>query len=165
MSIGEYFMSVVVASLIAAIIGIVYPDEKSGVKVTLEYCISLFLLCVIIAPIGSMIANAKESTSEHALDFELPDIDISVDSAVFASLAETAEKEIGEKLRRLICNEIEANADDISVVAEVNTDGGNVIIEKVTVWLYNKAMWSNPREILSVVSEYTDAECIIVNGG
>jgi len=165
MSIGEYFMSVVVASVIAAIVGMIYPDEKGGVKSALEYCLSLFLLCVIIAPIGSMIAKAKENTDEYSLDYELTDIDLSVDSAIYASLAQAVEKEIGEKLQRVICSSIEVDEDDICVIAEVHTDGENVIIKKVTVWLYGKAMWSNPRTILGVVSEYTDAECIIANGG
>ncbi len=165
MSVGEYFMSVVTSSVIAALVGMLYPDDKGGVKKTLEVCISLFLLCVIIAPIGSLISRAKADIDIGGLELELPDIDASADSAIFASLANAGREEIEKILHRSICERLDIAEDELWVNAKVSADGEGIVIEKVTVWLYGKAMWSDPRALQELVAEYTDAECMIANGG
>ena len=165
MSVGEYFMSVVVSSVIAALVGMLYPDEKGGIKKTLDFCISLFLLCVIIAPIGSMLAKARDEIDLGELDLALPDTDVSADSAIYASLVAAGREEIEKRLCELICNRQEISESEITVSASVRADENGVVIDKVTVFLYGKAMWSDPRAISALISEYTDAECLIVNGG
>lgn len=142
-----------------------YPDDKGGVKKALDLCLSLCLLCAVIAPMGGMIADAKENIDLNDLNFALPDIDASADSALFASLAEASKGEIEEKLAEMIRQKFELAEDNVEVSANVTADENGVDITRITVWLYGRAVLADPREIKAFVSEYTDAECEIVNGG
>lgn len=161
--IGEYFIGITVASVAVTLIGMLYSDDKGGVRKALDLCLSLCLLCAVIAPMGGMIAEAKEEIDLSGL--ELPDIDVSADSAIYASLAEASRGEIEEKLKGLIRKRFDLTQDDIEVSASVMADENGIAITKITVWLYGRGVFTDPREIKAFVSGYTDAECEIVNGG
>lgn len=165
MSAGDYFMSVVLSSVIAALVGMLYPDDKGGVKKTIDFAIALFLLCVIIAPIGSMLAKANEIIDFDIPEIEPPNTEVSAGAAIYGALAAEGGEAIEKRFGELICDSLKIAADEISVSAEVRADDNGIIIDKVTVWLYGKAMWSDPRVILELIADYTDAECLIVNGG
>lgn len=162
MSIGEYFMSVVTSSVIAALASMLCPDEKGGIKKSLELCVSLFLLCVIIAPIGLLITDAKDKIN---IDLSIPEIDISADALIFDSLAEASADEIERILRDSVCEGVDIDYSDLDVEADVTASNEGVSIGRIVLRLYGSAMWSDPREIREVIARYTDAECIIVNGG
>ena len=162
MSIGEYFMSVVTSSVIAALVSMLCHDERSGIKKSLELCVSLFLLCVIIAPIGTLISDAKERID---VELSLPEIDISTDASIFHSLAEVSKADIERILHDSICERLRINESDLEVEADVEANEEGVSIGRIVLRLYGSARWSDPREIREVISRYTDAECIIVNGG
>lgn len=165
MSIGEYFMSVVTSSVIAALVGMLCPDDRGGIKKSLELCISLFLLCVIIAPMGALISDAKEKIDLEGIDLSLPELDISADAAILDSLAKASEGEIETILHNSVCERLDINEDEIAVDAEIAASTDGVSIERIVLRLYGSAMWRDPRELREVVAGYTDAECIIVNGG
>lgn len=140
-----------------------YPDDKGGVRKALDLCLSLCLLCAVIAPIGGMISDAKEE-----IDLSgslLPDIDISENSSIYGSIAEASRGEIEAKLRVLIEQKFDLAEDEAEVYASVTADESGVYITKITVWLYGRGVFTDPREIKAFVSGYTDAECEIVNGG
>lgn len=140
-----------------------YPDDKGGVRKALDLCLSLCLLCAVIAPIGGMIAEAKEEIDLSGL--ELPDIDASADSAIYAALAEASRGEIEVKLAELIGKRFDLEEDEVGVSASVMADENGITITRITVWLSGRGVFTDPREIKSFVSDYTDAECEIVNGG
>lgn len=153
------------ASVAVTLIGMLYPDDKGGVKKALDLCLSLCLLCAVIAPMGGMIAEAKERIELDDRDLELPDIDASADSAIYASLAEASRVEIEERLAELICKKFELEAENVEVSASVTADESGIGITQITVWLYGRGVFTDPREIKDFVSGYTDAKCEIVNGG
>lgn len=162
MSIGEYFMSVVTSSVIAALVLMLCPDERGGIKKSLELCVSLFLLCVIIAPISSLITDAKDKID---IDISVPEIDISADASIFDSLAKASADEIERILHDSVCEGVGIDCSDLEVDADVTANGEGVIIDRIVLRLYGSARWSDPREIREVIAHFTDAECIIVNGG
>ena len=66
MSLGSYFFGIVTFSVVINLIGMLYPNDKSGVRQALDICLSLCLLCAVIAPIGGMVARAKGEISLDA---------------------------------------------------------------------------------------------------
>ncbi len=165
MSIGEYFMSVVASSVIAALVGMLCPDDKGGVKKSLEICISLFLLCVMIAPLGTLISDAKEKIDLDDIDLSLPKLDVTADAAILDSLAKASKAEIERILHDSVCERLEIDGADIALEADVTADADGVSIGRIVLRLYGSAMWRDPRSLREVIADYTDAECIIVNGG
>ena len=59
-AIGEYFLSVIAASVITALVSMILGDGKSVLIRSIDTVCSLFLLCVIVSPISIFIARAKD---------------------------------------------------------------------------------------------------------
>ena len=60
MGIGEYFLSVITASVITALVGLLIGDDKAAFGRIAGTVSALFLLCVIISPLSGVIARAKD---------------------------------------------------------------------------------------------------------
>ncbi|MGM9643180.1 MAG: hypothetical protein ACI3XI_08230 [Eubacteriales bacterium] len=158
--IGEYFIGIVTASVAVTLVSMLYP-ESGGVRRTLDLFLSLCLLCVILAPLGTMIAKARDE-----IDFDIFDDitagDIAMDDAVYNSLAEASRIQIEEKLTELF---LERFGGEIEVRVDVSAEGGQVKLTRVILTLYGNSMWEDPRELREFARKYTDAEILIVNGG
>ena len=76
MTLGQYFFGIVTFSVVINLIELLYPSDKSGVRRTLDICLSLCLLCAVIAPIGGMVTEAKKDISLDAIDFDLPELNV-----------------------------------------------------------------------------------------
>ncbi len=162
MTLGRYFLGVVTFSVAVNLIGMIYPNDKSGVRRALDICLSLCVLCAVIAPIGGMMAEAKKDILLDDILFEIPDDNVASSDALMTALAKESESEIEEKLFRLLSAEFgEENIEiDVSVIA----DESGVTIECVKVYLFGSGILIDPREMLSAVARYTDAECKIIEG-
>jgi hypothetical protein len=164
MGIGEYFFSVASASVITALAGMLFADEKTSFGKLLNTVCSLFLLCVIVSPLSGVIAHAREDIDWDA-SLTLPEENAELqESAILSALA----KESGESIEAFLCEYLaeraELDVNNIKVSASVNAQEGGVSLDRVVIRLYSAAMWCDPRVLEHAVSELTDAECIIVNG-
>ena len=92
----------VCASAGITLVGILYPDDNSGVRRALDFCLSLCLLIAVVAPMGGMLRDAGEMINENVLETVIPEAEIPSDEAVSAILAEESGKMIEEKLEKLI---------------------------------------------------------------
>lgn len=144
--------------------GMLYPDDNSGVRRALDFCLSLCLLIAVVAPMGRMLSDAGEMINENVFETVIPEAEIPSDEAVSAILAEESGKMIEEKLEKLICEAFELNGERVAVTVSVSVDETGVLLERVTVWLSGTALATDPRDIKSLIAQYTDAECEIVGG-
>ncbi|MBO5700945.1 MAG: hypothetical protein J6S71_00745 [Clostridia bacterium] len=163
MGIGEYFLSVIAASVISALIAMFFGDDKAALSKGINTACSLFLLCVIVSPISSLISRAKDN-----LDFEEIvgnyESAFSSEEALYASLGAVSGERIEEVLRTHIAERAGIDEGDLEVRAEVSVSDGAVILKRVILCLYSDARWSDPRVLRDAVGELTDAECLIING-
>lgn len=163
MGIGEYFLSVIAASVISALIVMIVGDGKTAIAKSVDTVCSLFLLCVIVSPIATFVARAKDG-------FDIVSISESYDSAasaeevIYASLGAVSGDKIEEAILDHLLKRTEIDEADVDVRAEVSVSDGSVMLDRVVVELYGAARWSDPRAIAEAVGELTDSECIIVNG-
>lgn len=160
MSLVSYFFGIVTFSVVINLIGMLYPSDKSGVRQALDICLSLCLLCAVIAPIGGMVAEAKENISLD--DFELPEVDVEAGKALMTVLAKESEKEIEEKLFDILSAEF--SEEDMEIDAEVVASEDGVVIECVKVYLYGGGLLIDPRDMTAAVARYTDADCRVIEG-
>lgn len=163
MGIGEYFMLVITSSVIGALMGLVCPE--GGIKRSFELCISLFLLCVAIAPIGGLISEARERLGSNNIELRPTELESSVDKALYASLAEMSAAEIEEILHARLCKELDIVDSELDVDAFVTASRDGVSIERIVLRLYGGSMWLDRRALESALAAHTDAEAIIVYGG
>ena len=160
MSLGSYFLGIVAFSVVINLIGMLYPSDKSGVRQALDICLSLCLLCAVIAPIGGMLARAKEDISFD--DFELPEVNVEAGKNIITLLANESEKEIEDKLFDLLSAEF--GEENMEIDADVVASEDGVVIECVKVYLYGGGLLIDPREVSAAVARYTDAECRVIEG-
>lgn len=158
--IGEYFIGIITASVAVTLASMLYP-ESGGVRRALDLFLSLCLLCVILAPLGTMIARARDEIDLDIFD-DITASDISADDAVYSSLAEASRIQIEQRLTELF---LERFGGHIEVRAEVSAGGGQVKLTRVILTLYGNSMWEDPRELREFAGKFTDAEIMIVNGG
>ena len=164
MGIGEYFVSVASASVITALVGMLFAEDKTAFGKLLHTVCSLFLLCVIVSPLSGVISRAREDFDWDE-DLTLPDENAAFqESAILSALAQASGESIESYLCEYLAEAAELDVNDIKVSAQVSTEGGEVVLERVVVYLYSSARWSDPRVLEEAVSVLTDAECIIVNG-
>lgn len=160
MNLGNYFLGIVTFSVVINLIGMIYPNDKSGVRQALDICLSLSLLCAVIAPIGGMVARAKDNISLE--NFELPEVNIDAERSVMTLLAKESEKEIEDKLFDLLSSEF--GEDDMEIDADVVASEDGVVIECVKVYLYGGGILIDPRDVSASVARYTDAQCRVIEG-
>ncbi len=159
--IGNYFVGIVTASVVLTLLSMLYPADNGGVRKVLDLFLSLTLLCVILAPLGSMIAKAREEIDLDIFD-DMTASEYSSDSAVYESLAEASREQIEDRLAEMLLKEF---GGEIEVHAEVEADGGGVRIKQVTLVLHGLSIWEDPRRLRDFIGRFTDAEILIVNGG
>lgn len=162
MTLGSYFLGVVTFSVAINLIGMLYPNDKSGVRRALDICLSLCLLCAVIAPIGGMMAEVKKDIILDDVLFEMPEADIEAGSALMTALAKESENKIEAKLLRILSAEFDE--ENIEIDVSVRADETGVAIEYVKVYLYGSGLLIDPRDVESAVARYTDAKCMIIEG-
>ena len=162
--VGEYFIGVVCASAGITLVGMLYPDDNSGVRKALDFCMSLCLLIAVVTPMGGMLRDAGEMINENVFDSVIPEADMPADEAVSALLTEGSQRMIEERLEAMICDSFALNAERVVVTAEVSVNDSGVLLDRVTVWLSGATLATDPREIKELIAQYTDAECEIVGG-
>ena len=141
-----------------------YPDDGSGVRRALDFCLSLCLLVAIVTPMGGMLKNAGEAIDGSVFESVLPEAEIPSGEAVLALLEEESQRMIEERIEELVCKSFELDGENVAVTASVSVTESGVSLETVTVWLSGRALLTDPREIERLISEYTDAKCEIVGG-
>ncbi len=146
------------------LVGMLYPDDNSGVRRALDFCLSLCLLIAVVTPMGGMLRDAGEMINENVFEFVIPEAEMPADEAVSVLLAEESQELIEERLEELICEAFGLNGERVAVTASVSVKDSVVSLESVTVWLSGAALATDPREIKSLIAQYTDAECEIVGG-
>jgi hypothetical protein len=111
-----------------------------------------------------MLKRAGEMIDENVFETVIPEVDMSVGEAVSGALAEESKKRIEKRLEELVCESFDVDSENVAVTVLVAVTDGAVSLDRVTVWLSGTALMTDPREIDSLIAEYTNAECEIVGG-
>ena len=154
----------VCASAGITLVGMLYPDDNSGLRRALDLCLSLCLLVAVAAPMGGMLKDAGEMIDENIFESIIPEAELPAGEAVSEALAEESKRMIEERLEELLCTSFDLDCEKVAVTATVGVTEEGVSLERVTVWLSGAALMTDPREIKSLIAGYTDAECEIVGG-
>ena len=154
---NTYFLSLLGAALIAALIGLFAPDGTSAsLGKTLRLLTILVLFCVIAAPLPELIANWKAlsflspEAAEQTYDFELRS-KTSLDAASRAYFVRALTSHLEEKFGI-------AQGEIACAVTWEETDG-EAKPASVTLILSGSAKWKNPHEMENYVSELLGCPC------
>ena len=158
----EYIISLIVASFISAMIGILAPQgEGGGIAGHLRLLSALFLVAVIISPVGELLPALgdlrEEIQTEHTPEDSVGDgyrdqLNGAVTSAAqpyFAALLiDTLEKEFSIPEGEVRC------------AIRWREEGESVYPERITVILSGSSIWRDPAPIEEFVRDRIGCACV-----
>ena len=157
-----YILSVVGASLAAALIILLTPDGKGGgILKHVKLLTSLALLCVIINPFLSFVKSLSETNFDNFKDEILKDVNESdpYESILYESLSKMSADELKKELKNRISENFGIDVGNLEVNAEYTIEENTVSFKRITVILSGGAIFKNPYDIEAYVKELTGIEC------
>ena len=153
-----YLISLFIASLVGALIGILSPE--GGMAKHVRLVTALVLICILISPLGDVIGALQDFASgsldfpstENNTDDYLEQLGNATDEAsksYFAQmLTETLEEQFSMPTGTVRCQ-----------IAWIKT-GDILSPSRVTVVMSGASIWKNPHEIKDFVEELLGCECV-----
>lgn len=157
-----YIISLVSASIAVALISILSPEGSGGgIAKHIRLLSALFLICVLIAPVGKFIGGLRDLANG---DFSLPQIDLPNEEdgnlQMQDALDDASKKYFLDSLTILLLQEFSIQEGDLSCKAVWTERDGQAVPKKITVILSGSAIWKDPNKIQSFVSELLGCECV-----
>ena len=151
-----YLLSLLGASLAVALVSILAPDKFSK---HIKLIASLFLICVLIAPlpraigsIQSLIDGINGDTGNDSSSDYTDRMDDAINSASKTYFAQT--------LTQMLEQQFSIPAGEIRCAVQWAEDEETLRPQKITVILSGSAIWKNPANIENFVSGLLGCECV-----
>lgn len=157
-----YLLTLIAASLIVALIGILSPDgEKGGIAKHMKLVTSLFLVCVLIAPLQTVI-EGLQSLIDGSFEIIGTENDYEEDyrAEMESTLDHASTSYFTEMLTQTIAEQFSISPSDLRCEVAWQTDGDGLTPSGVTVILSGKAIWQDPKAIANFVTELIGCECV-----
>ena len=158
----NYLLTLIAASLVAVLIGILSPDgERGGIAKHMKLLTSLFLVCVLINPLQSGIVGLQKLMQG---ELSLPELDDTTQEDHLQQMEDVLNGASVNYFCDMLTETLEQNfsIENGSVRCRVEWEqtGETLTPTRVTVVLSDKAIWKDPREIEAFVSELLGCECV-----
>lgn len=158
----QYLLTLIAAALLAALVGILSPDgERGGIAKHMRLLISLFLVCVLIAPLRGVIINLQDLING---DFSLPELGLENEDdyrqQMENALDDASVNYFCDMLTQSIESQFSISPGDVRCRVDWQREGERLSPTRVTVILSGKAIWQDPKPIQAYVSELLGCECI-----
>ncbi len=157
-----YVISVIAASLIATVIGILTPrGERGGIAAHVKLLTSLFMICVLVSPLKGVIQRIEELSSGDWRDLFG---EVAVEEDYRAQMEHTMQEASTEYFTQMLTQALESQFDmqsgTVRCCVEWSPDSENLHPTRVTVILSGASIWKNPHAIESFVTELLDCTCV-----
>lgn len=158
----EYIVSLFAAALVAALIGVLSPEgEGGGISKHMRLLTALFLLCVIVAPIGGLIG-----TLEGVLDGteSLPGVEGDAEEGyreeLENALSSAAKPYFANLLIEAVKKEFSIPDGEVRCAIRWRDGEGSATPERISIILSGSSIWRDPSEIEKFVRERVGCECV-----
>ena len=157
----SYFIALLSASLLAALVGILSPEgEKGSLAKHMRLICSLFLICVLIMPLKDALSDLKGLIG-GGLDLSLPSLDEqpSYEDRMEEALHDASTSYFTDMLTRMLEEQFEISTGEVRCIVVWSEEDGTLRPQRITVVLSGRAIWKNPQEIEVFVSELLGCPC------
>lgn len=155
-----YILSMLAAALVAAVVGILSPSgEGGGISKHMRLLCSLFLLCVLLSPLISVLDALGDLANGSFLS---PDVELEEEEdyrdRLEGAMDEATRTYFAQMLTECLCDELSLKAGEVRCHVLWDEEDGTP--KKVTVLLSGSAIWQDPKRICSFVTSLLDCECV-----
>lgn len=160
--IKEYLLSVIGASLLAALIGILSPKgEGDGIAKHMRLLTSLFLICVLISPIKTVTeALSGWISGEVSFPWEGEELESDYREQMNEAIESASKEYFINTLTETLRTQFSMEAGSVRCQVKWENAGEELRPVRVTVILSGGAIWKNPELIEAFVEELLGCECI-----
>ncbi len=156
-----YLMGLLLASLAAALVGILTPEgERGGIGKHMRLLTSLFLICVLIVPLKGAIEGIRSFLSgEWSLpgnEAENPDYADRVEEALDAA----SEAYFVQMLVQTLTEEFSISPDDVRCTVSWEKENEAFRPREVRIILSGRAIWQDPRKLEEFTENLLGCPCI-----
>ncbi|MBQ9773186.1 MAG: hypothetical protein IJW30_00805 [Clostridia bacterium] len=156
-----YFITLVSAALVAALIGILSPDgERGGIAKHVRLLTALFLLCVLISPLKGALEWVQ-----GLQDAEVPFLDggasdgTDYDKLLAETMDEASRQYFAQSLTETLLTQFSMKAGTVRCAVQWETAEDGIAPRLVTVFLSGESIWKNPHEIEAFVEKLLSCPC------
>ena len=157
-----YILSVIGASLAAALVILLTPEGKGGgIGKHIKLLTSLALLCIITDPFLTFIGSLSESKLDGFKESLLENVSETdpYENTLYESLSKMSADTLETELKNRISKRFGIKKDDLDVNAEYEIIDGTVCFKRIVVTLSGGAIFKNPHTVEAYVKEITGIEC------
>ena len=157
-----YLLSLIIAALVAALVGILAPSgERGGLAAHQRLITSLFLICVLIAPAENVLNVIQSLTTGDLSMIGLEEVPDKKDyqEQMNDALSASSERYFTQMLTQTICEAFSIPTHEINCSVSWNKSEGKPT--RVTVILSGTSIWKDPHAIEAFVTELLGCECIM----
>ena len=153
----DYLLSLLAASLCAALVGILAPSSSQK---HLRFLAALFLICVLIAPLPRVISSASSTDSLTDLIGGSGSDTSEYEKKMEEALEQASGAYFAEMLTQLIEERFSIAEGSVRCAIKWTEGGTQFAPERVTVILSGSAIWKKPAEIEAFVSSLLGCACV-----
>ena len=156
----DYIFSLVCVSLIAAMLGILCPQDAAGQK-SVRFLISVVIISIIFLPPSRIEEIINE---DYFAGFEeiFDGFGEGADTSDFAdSLERYGTDYVNAEIKKDVCKRFDIPETNCRAVASFAMKDGALCLEKIKVILSGKAIWKDPHAIEAYVGENYGCPCSV----
>ena len=158
----SYFLSLIAASMIAALVGILSPSgEKGGIAKHVKLLTSLFLVCVLISPLKQTLSGLRDWINGVP---ELPSVEVPEKDPYKQQMEEALQGAstayFTQMLTQMLEQQFSITTGEVRCNVQWHSENGTLTPVRVTVILSGKAIWRDPEQIEQFVQELLGCTCV-----
>ena len=157
-----YFLSLIAAAMIAALVGILTPGgEKGGIAKHVKLLTSLFLVCVLISPLKETLVGLRAWLDGG---LELPNLENPEEDSYKQQMDEALQGASTAYFTQMLTQMLEQRfsiaTGEVRCGVQWQSENGSLSPVRVTVILSGKAIWRDPEAIERFVEELLGCKCV-----
>ncbi len=157
-----YLLSVVAAALVVGAIGALVPEgEGGGTRRTVCFLGALCVLCVLVAPLGELMAGLEQLGDGLSGMFDREQAEEQYEQQYIEQLLRYGADNASGSLRGHICERYDIPLEQCHVSAVLGERDGELYVDSVTVILSGGALLRDPYEIEAYIGELLGCRCTV----
>ena len=156
-----YLLTLLAASMVTALVGILAPSgEKGGIEKHMKLLTSLFLVCVILAPLSDLLGKWNGSPENGLLPApESGSQENSYKEQMEQALQAASSTYFIKLLTGLLEEEFDIAHGEVVCSVQWSQSGDSLTPSHVTLILSGRAIWKDPRPMEAFVSDLLGCSC------
>lgn len=157
----EYFISLLAASVLITLFGMLAPE--GGISKHLRLLLALFLVCAVISPLSSLIGKIDDwKNGDVTFPWDKEEFEQNYEQQRDEALAQASRDYFRQSLTQMLEREFSIAPGNVECHIEWSvTESGKELPQKITVLLSNGAIWKDPKKIQAFIVGLLSCECAV----